>query len=63
LGSLVELSVSWPVRLDGTCPLKLVVFGRIIRAEADRAAARIERYEFRTRSTRQSSPPPYGTHQ
>jgi hypothetical protein len=53
LGRMVEISVSWPARLDGTCPLKFVASGRIIRAEADRAAVRIERYEFRTRSSKQ----------
>jgi hypothetical protein len=44
LGRTVELSVNWPARLDGVCPLKFV------RAEADIAAVRIERYEFRTRA-------------
>lgn len=53
-GRLVELSVNWPARLDGTCPLKFVATGRVVRAEDHRAAVRIERYEFRTRSTRQN---------
>jgi hypothetical protein len=53
LGRIVELSVNWPARLDGTCPLKFVASGRVIRAEADRAAVRIERYEFRTRAVKQ----------
>lgn len=51
LGRTVELSVSWPARLGGTCPLKFVATGRVIRSEADRAAVRIERYEFRTRGS------------
>jgi len=50
-GRLVEISVNWPVRLDGTCPLQLVATGRVVRAEKDRAAVRIERYEFRTRAS------------
>src|SRR3982751_4317364 len=54
LGRLIELSVNWPARLDGTCPLKFVATGRVVRAEDDRAAVRIERYEFRTRATRQN---------
>lgn len=53
MGRLVEITVNWPARLDGTCPLKFVASGRVIRSEADRAAVRIERYEFRTRSVRQ----------
>jgi len=49
LGRTVEISVNWPARLGGTCPLKFVASGRVVRAEEDRAAVRIERYEFRTR--------------
>ena len=52
MGRMIELSVNWPARLDGTCPLKFVAVGRIIRSENDKAAVRIERYEFRTRSIR-----------
>jgi hypothetical protein len=54
IGRTVELSVNWPARLDGTCPLKFVATGRVVRSEDDRAAVRIERYEFRTRSSRQN---------
>lgn len=50
-GRSVEISMNWPARLDGTCPLQLVVSGRILRADATKAAMRIERYEFRTRSS------------
>ena len=46
---MVELSVNWPARLDGTCPLQFVATGRVIRSEDDRAAVRIERYEFAPR--------------
>lgn len=51
LGRQVEISVNWPARLDGTCPLKFVASGRVVRAEQTRAAVRIERYEFRTRAS------------
>jgi hypothetical protein len=51
LGRTVELSVNWPAMLDGTCPLKFVAVGRVVRAEEDIAAVRIERYEFRTRAS------------
>lgn len=49
MGRLVELAVNWPARLGGTCPLKFVAVGRVVRSEANTAAVRIERYEFRTR--------------
>lgn len=48
-GRLVEISVNWPARLGGTCPLKFVATGRVVRSESDRAAVKIERYEFKTR--------------
>jgi hypothetical protein len=51
LGRMVEVSVNWPARLDGVCPLQFVVTGRVVRSDSDRAAVRIERYEFKTRST------------
>ena len=51
LGRMVEVSVNWPARLDGTCPLQFVATGRVVRSESDKAAVRIERYEFKTRST------------
>jgi len=49
LGHTVELSVNWPARLGGTCALQFVATGRVVRAEPQRAAVRIERYEFKTR--------------
>jgi hypothetical protein len=50
IGRTVELSVNWPARLDGTCPLQFVATGRVVRSEAQRAAVRIEKYEFKTRN-------------
>jgi hypothetical protein len=49
MGRMVELAVNWPARLGGTCPLKFVATGRVVRSEANMAAVRIERYEFKTR--------------
>jgi hypothetical protein len=37
--------------LDGTCPLKVVLVGRVVRSEADWAALSILRYEFRTKGS------------
>ena len=50
IGRTVEISVNWPARLGGTCPLKFVALGRVVRSETTKAAVRIERYEFRTRA-------------
>jgi hypothetical protein len=49
VGRSVELSVNWPARLDGTCPLQFVATGRVIRSDDRQAAVRIDRYEFKTR--------------
>jgi hypothetical protein len=48
-GRLLEISVNWPVALDGTCPLKLVAVGRVVRTSSTMAAVKIERYQFKTR--------------
>jgi hypothetical protein len=49
VGRQVEISVNWPARIDGTCPLKFVAIGRVVRADSNQAAVRFERYEFKTR--------------
>ena len=48
-GRLLEVSVNWPVALEGTCPLKFVAVGRVVRSSADTAVLRIEKYQFKTR--------------
>ena len=48
-GRLLEVSVNWPVALEGTCPLKLVAVGRVVRSHGDIAVLRIEKYQFKTR--------------
>jgi hypothetical protein len=55
-GKRVEVSVNWPVALEGGCPLKFVAVGRVVRAEDTRAAMLIEQYEFRTRRTKELPP-------
>jgi hypothetical protein len=49
MGRLLEVSVNWPVALDGTCLLKLVAVGRVVRTSSSMAAVKIERYQFKTR--------------
>jgi hypothetical protein len=48
LGQLLELSVSWPVRLDNKAALKLIARGRVVRVEPCRVAMQIQQYKFRT---------------
>lgn len=50
LGAFIELSISWPVLLDASCPMRLIVFGRVVRSEGNRVACTIDKYEFRTQA-------------
>jgi c-di-GMP-binding flagellar brake protein YcgR len=47
-GMPVELSMTWPVLLNDTCPMKLMIYGCVVRSNEKGAAVAIERYEFRT---------------
>jgi len=49
-GGFVELSISWPVLLDETCPMRFVVFGRVLRSAGRRTVCSIDKYEFRTQA-------------
>ena len=48
-GSLVELSICWPVLLNNSCPINLVICGCVIRSTDDDATITIDHCEFRTR--------------
>ncbi|MBV6433932.1 MAG: hypothetical protein IANPNBLG_04166 [Bryobacteraceae bacterium] len=48
-GETVEVAVDWPTKIDGVCPLKLVLQGRVVWSWGRYAAVRFRRYEFRTR--------------
>jgi len=49
-GSLVQLSISWPVLLDDTCLMQLMIVGRVVRTEQQDVACTIDHYEFRTQA-------------
>jgi hypothetical protein len=53
-GMPVELSMAWPVLLNDHCPMKLMIYGCVIRSNERGAAVAIERYEFRTQGGRSS---------
>jgi hypothetical protein len=59
-GAFVELSIRWPVLLQDTCPLTLMVVGRVVRCEDSRVAIKTTRYEFLTRSIRKVQGPAPG---
>lgn len=47
-GMPIEITMSWPVLLNDTCPMKLMIYGCVVRSNNKGAAVAIERYEFRT---------------
>ena len=47
-GGFVEVSISWPVMLDETCPMRFIAFGRILRCNGRKTVCSIDKYEFRT---------------
>jgi hypothetical protein len=49
-GVFIELSISWPVLLEESCPMRLIVFGRVVRSDNGKSACTIDKYEFRTQS-------------
>jgi c-di-GMP-binding flagellar brake protein YcgR len=48
LDGAVELSIAWPILLDGSLAMQLVVAGRIARVTGRKVAIAITQYEFRT---------------
>lgn len=59
-GMPIELSMTWPVLLNDSCPMKLMIYGCVVRSNEKGAAVAIERYEFRTqgRTFQQAAQPP-----
>jgi hypothetical protein len=51
MGVPIELSISWPALLNDYCPMKLMIFGCVVRSTDSGAAINIERYEFRTQGS------------
>jgi hypothetical protein len=51
MGVPIELAISWPALLNDYCPMKLMIFGCVVRSTDSGAAINIERYEFRTQGS------------
>ena len=48
--AFIEVSISWPMLLDNTCPMRLIVFGRVLRSEGRKTVCTIDKHEFRTQA-------------
>jgi hypothetical protein len=44
----LELSISWPILLNGKCPLRLIMIGHVVRSSRGFTAIQARRHEFRT---------------
>jgi PilZ domain len=51
-GSSIEVMLSWPFLLEGVCPLRLVMRGRIVRCDLRGIAIQSNYHEFRTAGSR-----------
>lgn len=51
-GTYIEISVNWPILLNRSCPLKLVLTGKVVRSNKRETAIKMDRYEFRTQSSK-----------
>ena len=49
-GSFIELSISWPALLEDSCPMRLIVFGRLVRSSGRKTVCTVDKYEFRTQA-------------
>lgn len=50
-GDKVKVAMNWPVLLDATCHLKMVIHGWVLRSNTSTATVTIGHYELRTRAT------------
>jgi len=57
-GQVLDVSIDWPVLLDGCVQLQLMLSGVVVRTKGTTAALRIHRHEFRTRSLAPKAVPP-----
>jgi hypothetical protein len=55
-GMAIEISMTWPALLNDSCPMKLMIYGCVVRSNDKSAAVAIERYEFRTQGRSLQSP-------
>ena len=49
-GAFIELSISWPVLLDNSLPMRMIAFGRMLRCEGRKAVCTVDKVEFRTQA-------------
>jgi PilZ domain len=48
VNSKIQVAIAWPYLLNGYCPLRLWVRGRVVRSNRSGTAVALDKYEFRT---------------
>ena len=56
IGAQIELAVNWPVLLNGDCPMKVLIEGRVVRSDDQLTVIRVARHEFRTQKRSEVQP-------
>jgi hypothetical protein len=56
-GSALDLRIEWPIRVQGWCPVDLLISGRLVRTDEDGLMVAVDRYEFRTAKERSFDTP------
>ena len=48
VGRSMKILIDWPVRLEGECALRLVMWGRVVRRDGRLVAVSVVRHDFHT---------------
>jgi hypothetical protein len=59
LGTLIRASVDWPILLDATVPLQIVITGKVTRSDPSGFALAVQQYRFHTMKKGKTLPEPY----
>ena len=54
IGKPIQVLIDWPAPLDRRCPLRLEIFGKVLRSNFAGTAVGITRYEFRIRAQKRA---------
>jgi len=57
-GQKLDISLDWPILLDGGVKLQLIMLGVVVRSNGTATALEIRRHEFRTRRVGLKAAPP-----
>jgi hypothetical protein len=59
LGTLIRASMDWPILLDATVPLQIVITGKVTRSDPSGFALAVQQYRFHTMKRAKTLPEAY----